>query len=61
MVGPEGALTLVDTAYSGGSGPPYCGGLTSGQVAVVNVRSSYFISTLMLTPWKTSTALELHV
>ncbi|OAX42742.1 putative isomerase YbhE [Rhizopogon vinicolor AM-OR11-026] len=38
-VGPEGALTLVDTADSGGSGPPYCGGLSTGQVAVVNYGS----------------------
>ncbi|KAG2029247.1 Lactonase, 7-bladed beta-propeller-domain-containing protein [Suillus americanus] len=38
-VGPEGALTLVDTAYSGGSGPPYCGGLSTGQVAIANYGS----------------------
>ncbi|KAG0702659.1 Lactonase, 7-bladed beta-propeller-domain-containing protein [Suillus ampliporus] len=38
-VGPEGALTLVDTADSGGSGPPYCGGLTTGQVAIANYGS----------------------
>jgi len=44
LVGPEGALTLVDTADSGGSGPPYCGGLTTGQVAVVNVRLSCILS-----------------
>ncbi|KAG1823198.1 Lactonase, 7-bladed beta-propeller-domain-containing protein [Suillus variegatus] len=39
MVGPEGALTLVETAYSGGSGPPYCSGLSTGQVAIVNYGS----------------------
>ncbi|KAG2151600.1 Lactonase, 7-bladed beta-propeller-domain-containing protein [Suillus bovinus] len=38
-VGPEGALTLVDTISSGGSSPPYCGGLSTGQVAIVNYGS----------------------
>ncbi|KIJ16219.1 hypothetical protein PAXINDRAFT_113991 [Paxillus involutus ATCC 200175] len=38
-VGPEGAITLVDTISSGGSGPPYCGGLSTGQVAVVDYNS----------------------
>ncbi|KAF8548730.1 putative isomerase YbhE [Imleria badia] len=38
-VGSEGALTLVDTVSSGGSGPPYCAGLSTGQVAVVNYGS----------------------
>lgn len=37
-VGSEAALTLVDTVSSGGSGPPYCAGLSTGQVAVANVR-----------------------
>lgn len=41
-VGPKGALTLVDTFSSGGSGPPYCAGLSTGQVAVANVRVSSF-------------------
>ena len=34
----EGTISLVDTFSSGGNGPPYCGGLSTGQVAVVNVR-----------------------
>ncbi|KAN0082535.1 Lactonase, 7-bladed beta-propeller domain containing protein [Tylopilus felleus] len=38
-VGPKGALTLVDTFSSGGSGPPYCAGLSTGQVAVANYGS----------------------
>ncbi|KAF9235474.1 Lactonase, 7-bladed beta-propeller-domain-containing protein [Melanogaster broomeanus] len=41
-VGPEGAMTLVDTIYSGGSGgtgPSYCAGLSTGQVAVTNYYS----------------------
>jgi hypothetical protein len=37
-VGPEGAISLVDTFSSGGSGPEYCAGLSTGQVAVTNVR-----------------------
>ncbi|KAI9566074.1 Lactonase, 7-bladed beta-propeller-domain-containing protein [Boletus coccyginus] len=38
-VGPDGAITLVDTFSSGGSWPPYCAGLSKGQVAVVNYGS----------------------
>ncbi|KAH0832050.1 Lactonase, 7-bladed beta-propeller-domain-containing protein [Lanmaoa asiatica] len=38
-VGLKGAITLVDTISSGGSRPPYCAGLSSGQVAVPNYSS----------------------
>ncbi|KAH7926572.1 putative isomerase YbhE [Leucogyrophana mollusca] len=39
-VGPSGSLSAaIDTVYSGGDGPPYCGGLPGGQVAVVNYNS----------------------
>ncbi|KAH0828704.1 Lactonase, 7-bladed beta-propeller-domain-containing protein [Lanmaoa asiatica] len=39
IVGPEGAVTLVDTISSGGSLPAYCAGLSTGQVAVANYGS----------------------
>ncbi|KAI9566075.1 Lactonase, 7-bladed beta-propeller-domain-containing protein [Boletus coccyginus] len=38
-VGPDGAITLVDTFNSGGSWPNYCAGLSTGQVAVTNYDS----------------------
>ncbi|KAF9235472.1 Lactonase, 7-bladed beta-propeller-domain-containing protein [Melanogaster broomeanus] len=38
-VGPQGAITLVDTISSGGNDAAYCAGLSTGQVAVVNYGS----------------------
>ncbi|EIW75591.1 putative isomerase YbhE [Coniophora puteana RWD-64-598 SS2] len=39
VVGDDGALTTVDTIYSGGNGPPYVGPLTTGQIAVADYGS----------------------
>jgi len=50
MVGCEGALALVDTFSSGGSGPEYCAGLSTGQVGVTNVRDFATSYNTPLTP-----------
>lgn len=47
-VGPEGAITLVATTSTAGAVPSYCVGLSTGQVAVPNVRVFHSRKTTLL-------------